>query len=158
MMDYEAAVLEIFREWESRAPRRTCAGLADCCRFRLTGETPHVTLGEARLVARAWKAAGRTSVAATADGACPFLSGEGRCMVYGSRPFACRTHFCVAEGGAVPRREVRDLIQRLDDLDQRNGGDGARLLPEAVKSVLAGSRSRENRGAGKSGRRKKSQP
>lgn len=42
-------VRRLLDEGAFRASRaqRFCTGAADCCRFRLTGETPHVTLGEA---------------------------------------------------------------------------------------------------------------
>ena len=42
-------VRRLLDEGALRASRaqRSCTGVADCCRFRLTGETPHVTLGEA---------------------------------------------------------------------------------------------------------------
>ena len=38
-------------------------------------------------------------------------------MIYEGRPLACRTHFCVPAGGALPRREVIDLIHALEDID-----------------------------------------
>ncbi|MFR4417610.1 MAG: hypothetical protein ACLT8E_09710 [Akkermansia sp.] len=58
-------LMEVRRLWmkalrASRA-RCSCTGVADCCRFRLTGETPHVTLGEADGL-KVWRAAGRTRV------------------------------------------------------------------------------------------------
>lgn len=115
--------------------QRSCAGTADCCRFRLTGETPHVTLGEAWVAWKAWRAAGRTRVELPADGSCPFLSGQGGCMIYEGRPLACRTHFCISAGGALPRREVIDLIHALEDIDVMLGGDGAARLPEAVERL-----------------------
>lgn len=114
---------------------RSCTGTADCCRFRLTGETPHVTLGEAWVAWKAWRAAGRTRVELSPDGSCPFLNGQGRCMIYEGRPLACRTHFCVAAGGALPRREVIDLIHALEDIDAALGGGGVARLPEAVERL-----------------------
>lgn len=128
---------------------RSCTGTADCCRFRLTGETPHVTLGEAWVAWKAWRAAGRTRVELSPDGSCPFLNGQGRCMIYEGRPLACRTHFCVAAGGALPRREVIDLIHALEDIDAALGGGGAARLPEAVERL-----SRKGpAGGGRKGRR-----
>lgn len=128
---------------------RSCTGTADCCRFRLTGETPHVTLGEAWVAWKAWRAAGRTRVELSPDGSCPFLTGQGRCMIYEGRPLACRTHFCVAAGGALPRREVIDLIHALEDIDAALGGGGAARLPEAVERL-----SRKGpAGGGRKGRR-----
>ncbi len=132
-----AEVRRLLNEGTQRAARahRACAGLADCCRFRQTGETPHVTLGEAWVVWLAWKAAGRTKVELPNDGSCPFLNGQGMCMIYEARPLACRTHFCVAAGGVLPRKEVIDLIHALEDIDAALGGDGAARLPDAVKRL-----------------------
>lgn len=129
--------------------QRFCTGAADCCRFRLTGETPHVTLGEAWVAWKAWRAAGRTRVELPPDGNCPFLNGQGRCMIYEGRPLACRTHFCVSAGGALPRREVIGLIHALEDIDAALGGQGAARLPEAVERL-----SRKGpAGGGRKGRR-----
>ena len=52
-------------------------------------------------------------------------------------PFGCRTHFCGAAGGPYKRREVVDLIRRLEDIDTALGGVGPRTLPVAVKESLA---------------------
>lgn len=135
--DLLAEIRRLLDEGAERASlaQRSCAGTADCCRFRLTGETPHVTLGEAWVAWKAWRAAGRTRVELPADGSCPFLSGQGRCMIYEGRPLACRTHFCISAGGALPRREVIDLIHALEDIDVMLGGDGAARLPEAVERL-----------------------
>lgn len=130
-------VRRLLDEGAFRASRaqRFCTGAADCCRFRLTGETPHVTLGEAWVAWKAWRASGRTRLELPPDGSCPFLSGQGRCMIYEGRPLACRTHFCVPAGGALPRREVIDLIHALEDIDAALGGDGAAGCPEAVERL-----------------------
>jgi hypothetical protein len=80
-----AEVRAIYREWEARPLERNCTGRGDCCRFRMTGRTPFLTKGEALVAALAWRAAGRTSVPETADGACPFLKGV-RCQIYEGRP------------------------------------------------------------------------
>jgi uncharacterized protein len=71
-----------------------------------------------------------------ADGSCPLLGRDGRCTIYQHRPFGCRTHFCAEAGGMMPRRQVADLIQRLDTLDEALGGDGSKPLPRALESVL----------------------
>lgn len=134
-------VRAIYREWEQRPLERSCTGLGDCCRFRNTGRTPFLTKGEALVAAMAWRAAGRTSVPETADGACPFLKAN-RCQIYQGRPFGCRTHFCDAAGGPASRKEVRDLIQRLEEIDRKMGGDGGVNLPGAVAAAMAGKRGR----------------
>ncbi|MCW1887223.1 YkgJ family cysteine cluster protein [Luteolibacter flavescens] len=129
-------VRAVYREWEQRPLERSCTGSGDCCRFRATGRTPFLTKGEALVAALAWRAAGRTEVPASPDGACPFLKNN-RCQIYEGRPFGCRTHFCDAAGGPATRKEVRDLIQRLEDIDHRLGGNGGVNLPGAVAAAMA---------------------
>ena len=108
-----------------------------------------MTLGEAWMAWKAWRAAGRMRVELPPDGSCPFLNGQGKCMIYQGRPLACRTHFCMSAGGALPRREVIDLIRALEDIDVVLGGDGATRLPEAVERL-----SRKGpAGGGRKGRR-----
>ena len=84
---------------------------------------------------KAWRASGRTRLELPPDASCPFLSGQRKCMIYEGRRLACRTHFCVPAGGALPRREVIDLIHALEDIDAALGGDGAARLPEAVERL-----------------------
>jgi len=130
-------VREIYAELERRPLERDCTGRADCCRFKLTGRTPYLTRGESHLAARAWKAAGRRNIALPADGGCPFLDPEtAMCRIYHDRPFGCRTHFCAAAGGAASRGSVRDLIQRLEEIDLRLGGSGAMNLATAVRQAM----------------------
>ncbi|GAA5481192.1 YkgJ family cysteine cluster protein [Haloferula sargassicola] len=130
-------VREVYETWSRRPLVRDCTGRADCCRFRLVGHTPYLTRGEALVAARAWRAAGRKSLDLSADGACPFLDpASARCRIYEGRPFGCRTHFCPAAGGPARRDEVRDLIQRLEEIDLRLGGDGPVSLPVAVGRAL----------------------
>jgi Fe-S-cluster containining protein len=62
---------------------------------------------------------------------------SGRCLIYADRPFGCRTHFCAAAGGPMARREVVDLIHRLEAIDAQLGGDGPRQLSAAVAAALA---------------------
>lgn len=132
-----AAVREIYRELESRPIERACERRTDCCQFKLTGRTPHLTAGEALVAVKALRASGRTRLPARRDGACPLLAeGTGRCLIYDGRPFGCRTHFCAAAGGAYPRRDVIDLIRRLEDIDHALGGDGARALPVALEEAI----------------------
>ena len=64
------------------------------------------------------------------------LDPQGRCLIYDARPFGCRTHFCAAAGGPFARRDVLDLIRRLEDVDAFLGGDGVHPLPAAVGLYL----------------------
>jgi Fe-S-cluster containining protein len=109
----------------------------ECCQFLLTGKTPYLTKGEAFVAAQALKATGRRALPVRQDGACPLLDPlTARCLIYDSRPFGCRTHFCAAAGGPYPRREVADLIHRLEESALRLGGSEARPLAAAVQEFL----------------------
>jgi uncharacterized protein len=131
---------------------RNCIARTECCRFRLTGETPHLTKGEALLAAKAFRASGRRSLPAPGpDGACPLLSrGDGRCTIYEDRPFACRTHFCEQAGGSLDRSSVIDLIRRLEVIDEELGGSGGRKIEAALREALeSGQRNKSRTGTRK---------
>jgi len=131
-------VRAIYGDLAGRPVTRHCIARTECCRFRLTGLTPQLTKGEALVAAKGFKATGRKEMPEPEDGACPFLKQDtGKCMIYADRPFGCRTHFCDAAGGPYARKEVLDLIRRLEDIDRRLGGDGPRKIQVAVKAVLA---------------------
>lgn len=102
-----------------------------------------LTKGEALVAATALRAAGRRKLPESIDpatGACPCLDKKGRCIIYEARPFGCRTHFCAAAGGPYARREVLDLIRRLEEIDERLGGEGPRALPASVADAMEGMR------------------
>jgi Fe-S-cluster containining protein len=130
-------VRAIYNDLAKQPAARDCQLRTQCCHFKLTGKTPYLTRGEALLAARALKAGGRKSLPSRSDGACPLLDPQtSRCLIYEDRPFGCRTHFCVAAGGPYARREVIDLIRRLEQIDEQLGGSGPRALPAAVTSCL----------------------
>jgi Fe-S-cluster containining protein len=132
-----AQVRAIYAELATRPIERSCMLVKECCQFRLTGRTPYLTRGEALVAAQAVRASGRKQTPATADGGCPMLDRQtGNCVIYNDRPFGCRTHFCAAAGGPYARREVGDLIQRLETIDAELGGRGASALPHAVGQAL----------------------
>ena len=111
-----AAVREVYADLAARPVERDCVRRTECCQFRLTG---------------------RTRLAEPADGSCPMLDPRsGRCLIYDDRPFACRTHFCVAAGGPYSRREVLDLIRRLEAISAPLGGDGPRAIGSAVAAYM----------------------
>ena len=129
-------VREVYAELAQRPIERSCMRVNECCQFRLTGRTPYLTRGEALVAAKGLRASGRKELPAT-DGACPLLDERaGKCLIYADRPFGCRTHFCAAAGGPYARREVADLIHRLEAIDAELGGDGARALPHAVAEAM----------------------
>jgi Fe-S-cluster containining protein len=131
------AVRQVYADLSLRPIQRDCARLTECCHFKLTGRTPFLTKGEALLAAKALRATGRRELPENAAGACPMLdSATGNCLIYESRPFGCRTHFCAAAGGPYPRREVIDLIRRLEAVDVETGGSGPRTLTSAISEAL----------------------
>lgn len=135
--DALSEVREVYRDLATRPVERSCTLRTECCQFRLTGKTPYLTKGEALVAARAVRAAGRKALPERDDGACTLLDRRtGRCMIYASRPLGCRTHFCAGAGGPLARKEVVDLIRRLEAIDSRLGGDGARSLPVALTEAL----------------------
>lgn len=135
--DVLAEVRAVYQDLAKRPVQRNCIARTECCQFQLTGLTPHLTKGEALLAAKAFRATGRRDFPEKDDGVCPMLKREtGRCLIYADRPFGCRTHFCEAAGGPYSRKEVLDLIRRLEDLDVRLRGNGPRKLFAAVADAL----------------------
>jgi len=132
-----AEVRAVYAELAKRPVTRNCIARTECCRFQLTGQTPYLTKGEALVAAKGFRATGRKELPESEDGACPLLKREnGKCMIYADRPFGCRTHFCEAAGGPYPRKEVLDLIRRLEDVDHKLGGDGPRKIQAAIADAL----------------------
>ncbi|HJT45123.1 MAG TPA: YkgJ family cysteine cluster protein [Chthoniobacterales bacterium] len=132
-----AEVEQVYIDLANRPIRRDCLRRTECCQFKLTGRTPYLTKGEAVLAAKALRATGRKSLPQSSDGSCPMLQKEtGNCLIYESRPFGCRTHFCLAAGGPIARGEVIDLIRRLEEVDSNLGGDGPHILQHAVVNAL----------------------
>jgi uncharacterized protein len=130
-------VREVYADLSLRPIERNCVRLKECCHFKLTGRTPYLTKGEALVAAKALRATGRTELPENATGACPLLDSDtGNCLIYDARPFGCRTHFCPAAGGPYPRREVIDLIRRLELIDVEVGGAGPRPLQNAIPDGL----------------------
>ena len=130
-------VRQVYADLALRPIERNCVKVKECCHFKLSGRTPFLTKGEALLAAKALRATGRTELPDSATGACPMLdSPTGNCIIYESRPFGCRTHFCAAAGGPYARREVIDLIRRLEAVDVETGGTGPRDLTSAISLAL----------------------
>ena len=130
-------VQAVYETLQRRPIERECIGRAECCHFKLTGLTPYLTKGEALLAAMALRSTGRKRLPSRTDGACPLLHEKtSRCLIYEDRPFGCRTHFCKAAGGPFERKDVIDLIHRLESIDRRLNGEGAKPLRTAVEQVL----------------------
>ncbi len=104
---------------------------AQCCHFAVTGREPHPTAVERAEIEHALGAAGgapkagKRALPLAEFGACPLLSPTGRCRIYASRPFGCRTFFCDhAEGprgtrDKLPRDRVNAIGRRIADLSAR---------------------------------------
>ena len=130
-------VRSVYTDLASRPIDRSCVRLKECCHFKLTGRTPYLTKGEALLAAKALRATGRRTLPGNSEGGCPMLEAStGNCLIYESRPFGCRTHFCAAAGGPFSRCEVIDLIRRLESIDASLGGTGPRVLQNAIGEAL----------------------
>jgi Fe-S-cluster containining protein len=128
---------QVYAELAARPIDRNCVRVKECCHFRLTGRTPYLTKGEALLAAKALRATGRTQLPRNPSGACPLLEETtGSCLIYDARPFGCRTHFCASAGGPYSRREVIDLIRRLEAVDGALNGSGPRVLEKAIADAL----------------------
>ncbi len=135
--DILAEVRAVYQDLAKRPVQRNCIARTECCQFQLSGLTPHLTKGEALLAAKALRATGRRELPDADDGICPMLKRTtGCCLIYADRPFGCRTHFCDAAGGPYSRKEVLDLIRRLEDLDVQLKGDGPRKIVSAVADAL----------------------
>ena len=133
-----AEVQQIYADLAARPLERNCTLRTECCQFHLTGKIPQLTRGEALVAAKALRATGRKTLPDSTDGTCPLLDHKtSRCMIYKSRPFGCRTHFCAAAGGPYPRNQVLDLIRRLEEIDTRLDGDGSHPITQAVTHALA---------------------
>jgi Fe-S-cluster containining protein len=110
----------------------------ECCHFRITGRAPLVTKVEALFAAKGVRASGKKKLVPHPEDACPCLGKNGRCTIYAHRPFGCRTHFCAPAGGPYPRRQVQDLIQRMEALDEGLGNrEGSRPFEAALADALA---------------------
>ncbi len=130
-------VRQVYRELADRPVARQCTRQTECCQFKLTGRTPFLTRAEALVAALAWRASGRKNLPEKPDGACPLFDGtRGGCLIYEARPFGCRTHFCAAAGGPYERREVADLVHRLEAISADLGGTEATRIQVALGQAL----------------------
>jgi Fe-S-cluster containining protein len=134
-----AEVDALLAGWSCACSASEEGGAGRCCHFDVIGREPYPTAVELEEVRHGMRASS-TRVRSPAPGlsargrrrlpvapesrTCPLLDGEGRCRIYASRPFGCRTFFCdEAEGpaGARPRlpAQVREIGRRIADLSAR---------------------------------------
>jgi len=150
----------IYAEVDARFAGWTCDASTTCCRFGLTGREPYVTGVELLAVRRAVARSGRKlelleepmgkrrgrrdlpqADAGGADGAderrCPLLGKDGRCTIYASRPFGCRTFFCdrAIPADPVTQRDINAFVARIRTLAVRlgPGADEGRPLVRALR-------------------------
>jgi Fe-S-cluster containining protein len=149
----ERALLEelaaLYREIDALHAGSSCPASTECCRFGITGREPYVTSVEIAAIKRAVSRRGGPlspkrralpiALAATRERVCGLLDRDGRCSVYESRPFGCRTFFCSrATVGVRPRSEdEKRLSDRLRALAARHeaGGDATRPLSRVLATV-----------------------
>ena len=126
---HRAKLLELYRVVDRALEPFSCDGTTECCRFGITGREPYPTAVEFAEIASAMGALGlarsggkrRLPLAGPAqDEPCPLLSDDGRCRIYASRPFGCRTFFCdrVIGPGKVPRAEIQRVSRSVAALSE----------------------------------------
>jgi Fe-S-cluster containining protein len=138
---------DIYAEVDALLAPFECDGTAECCTFSNTGREPYPTAIELAEVERAIAAKGGPRAAMgkkrlpLADRRCPLLSEDGKCSIYASRPFGCRTYFChrVRGPGKLPRKELRALGARIADLSAKAfpRDPGPRPLSNALSKTLS---------------------
>ncbi len=108
--DELAELRAIYAEVDAVLAGFVCDASADCCHFARTGREPYPTAVEIALLERAVRSRGGMPKAAAAkkralpvadERRCVLLGADGRCTVYASRPFGCRTFFCERGRGPV---------------------------------------------------------
>ena len=108
---------------------RSCPASTDCCRFGVTGREPYPTAIELSELERAVRARGgipkRRVLPIASERRCPLLGDDGKCVVYASRPFGCRTFYCRLASGPRPIPRFTSVIRELED----RSGHGARGRP-----------------------------
>jgi Fe-S-cluster containining protein len=139
---------ELYRETDRGNVGSSCPGSTECCRFGITGREPYVTSIEVLAIERAIARRGGPlsprrralpmALDADRERICPLLDASGRCSVYESRPFGCRTFFCRRATISMLRRPSaeRELVNRLRGIAARHepGGDA----PRPLSKVFAG--------------------
>lgn len=140
---------EIYAEVDALLAGFECDSTAECCTFSNTGREPYPTAIELAEVDRAIAARGGVKAILNkrrlplADRRCPLLSNDGKCVIYASRPFGCRTYFChrIRGPGKLPRDRLRELGARIADLSAKAfpRDPGPRSLFKALSKALAGS-------------------
>jgi Fe-S-cluster containining protein len=159
----------VYAEVDTLLAGWTCDSSNECCRFGVTGREPYPSAVEVAELERAVRARGalpkrRSLATVNARGEderrCALLSDEGKCLVYASRPFGCRTFFCDRASGAAgeawrsgPKAEIARLARAVTDVSARfdPGDSGPRPLSRVTEGWVE-SAGKSDRGKGVRGR------
>jgi Fe-S-cluster containining protein len=154
-----AELLELYAEADRLLASHSCASSTDCCHFGRTGREPYPTAVEVAEVELAVGRAGGASALPKSsktrnrlpilpvlpeERRCPLLASDGRCRIYESRPFGCRTFFCdravSSDGRKMPRDSLQDVGRRIAALSARAFArdPGPRTLESAVEKIRRG--------------------
>lgn len=120
-----AELRALYAEVDALMAPHSCEGTAECCNFANTGREPTPTTVEVAEVLHAARSIGvpnkRKLPLAAGERRCELLSDEGRCRVYASRPFGCRTYFCHRMSGPakLPRTALVAIARRIVALSER---------------------------------------
>ena len=126
---------QLYQQVDASLGGWSCDASTECCRFGVTGREPYPTAIEQAELEHAVRARGGLpkrrllpTVGARGEDEqrCALLSNEGRCLVYASRPFGCRTFLCDRalnlageRARALPKGEIARLGRAVADLSAR---------------------------------------
>lgn len=135
-----AELLALYEEVDELIRPFTCPASGDCCHFARTGREPYphrVELEEVMRAAKATNALTKKRLVVVEERTCRLLGDDGRCRIYASRPFGCRTYFCEKIEGPKkwPRDKVNEIGRRIAALSAKtfpNQDAGPRALSKAL--------------------------
>jgi len=117
-----AELLALYKEVDELLAPFSCPASGECCHFARTGREPYPHAVEIEEVLHAAKATPPKKLKLVPEEkTCALLGEDGRCRIYASRPFGCRTFFCERIEGPRkwPRDEVQAIGRRIADLSAR---------------------------------------
>lgn len=143
------ALRALYTEVDTLLAGWSCEASTDCCRFGITGREPYPTAVEQAELERGVRARGglpkRRSLPVSDERRCTMLGDDGKCLVYASRPFGCRTFFCERGSGpagqgprAMPKADIARLSRAIADLSARfaPGDPGPRPMSRVTEAFV----------------------
>jgi Fe-S-cluster containining protein len=119
-------LLAIYDKVDALVADISCDVSTECCQFGITGREPYPTAIERAELRLALADRGGRVPGVGADRRCPLLTADGKCSVYASRPFGCRTFFCARASAKPPRAELqalaRDVLALSEKFEPRDPG------------------------------------